>query len=312
MSRVLRIAACLLLIASVAWAQGWRGQGRVGGRVTDEARKPIEGVVVKLALPSEKGAMEVKTNSKGDWSAGGIARGDWQIDFSKPGYEARHISVPVSEITRIPPIETVLKKAEDPNEIIAGEMKRANELLTEKKYAEARAVYEALLARYPQAYRIEQSVARTYYLEGKPELAIDRLKSVLAKDPEAIELKLLLGSLLLEMGRADEGKQVLSSVDDSKITEAAIYVNFGIAMMNKGQGAEAFTYFDKAIARFPQEPDAYYYRGITQLQLSGVQGDEAQKADRLQKAKADLTKFIQMAPNAPEAENAKKILEQLK
>jgi tetratricopeptide (TPR) repeat protein len=312
MSRVFRIAVLLVLVATAAWAQGWRGQGRVGGKVTDEARKPIEGVVVKLTLPSENGVVEVKTNSKGDWSVGGIARGEWQVDFTKAKFEARHISVSVSEMSRIPPIETTLKTAEDPNEIIAVEMKRAGEMLTQKKYAEARSVYEALLARYPQAYRIEQSVARTYYLEGQPDRAIERLKSVLAKDPEAVELKLLLGSLLLEQGRADEGKQVLSSVDESKITEAAIYVNFGIAMMNKGQGAEAFAYFDKAITRFPQDPDAYYYRGITLLQLSGAQGEESQKSDRLQKAKVDLTKFIAMAPNAPEADNAKKILEQLK
>jgi len=117
---------------------------------------------------------------------------------------------------------------------------------------------------------------------------------------------------LLEQGKADEGKQVLASVDDAKITEPAIYVNFGIAMLNRNQAAEAVTYFEKAIAKFPAAPDAYYYRGITLLQLSSAAGEEAQKADRLQRAKADLNKFLQIAPNAPEAETAKKILEQLK
>jgi tetratricopeptide (TPR) repeat protein len=312
MKHVVRIAFILLLVAANASAQAWRGQGRLAGKVTGEDKKPIEGVVVQLVMPAEKGAVETKTNAKGEWSAGGLGRGTWQIDFIKPGYETRNISASVAELTRMPTIEITLKKAEDPNEIIASELKRAADLLAQKQYGEARLIYEALLLKYPTAYRIEQFVARAYYLEGQPEKAIERLRAVVARDPDAQEVKLLLGSLLLEQGKADEGKQVLSSVDDAKITEPAIYVNFGIAMLNKNQAAEAVTYFEKAIAKFPAAPDAYYYRGITLLQLASAAGEEAQKADRLERVKADLNRFLQIAPNAPEAETAKKILEQLK
>jgi regulator of sirC expression with transglutaminase-like and TPR domain len=55
------------------------------------------------------------------------------------------------------------------------------------------------------------------------------------------------------------------------------------------------------VARFPQYADAYYYRGITELQLA--------KTDA---ARADLTKFIEMAPAAPEAATAKGILDKIK
>jgi regulator of sirC expression with transglutaminase-like and TPR domain len=55
------------------------------------------------------------------------------------------------------------------------------------------------------------------------------------------------------------------------------------------------------VTRFPQNADGYYYRGLTNLQLS--------KNDA---AKADLTKFLEMAPNAPEAATAKGILDKLK
>lgn len=312
MKHPLRLAFIFLMVASAASAQAWRGQGRLAGKVTDEDKKPIEGVVVKLAMPAEKGAVETKTNAKGEWAAGGLGRGEWQVDFIKPGYETRNISAAVAEMTRMPTIEIVLKKAEDPNEIIASEIKRAGDLLAQKQYADARVIYEALLVRYPTAYRLEQLIARTYYLEGQPDKAIERLKTVVARDPDAQEVRLLLGSLLLEQGKADEGRQVLNAVDDAKITEPAIYVNFGIAMLNRNQAAEAITYFEKAITKFPAAPDAYYYRGITTLQLASAPGEEAQKADRLQRVKADLNKFLQLAPAAPEAETAKKILEQLK
>jgi regulator of sirC expression with transglutaminase-like and TPR domain len=59
-------------------------------------------------------------------------------------------------------------------------------------------------------------------------------------------------------------------------------------------------YFDRAVARFPSHPDSYYFRGLAHLQL----GDN-------DAARADLEKFVRMAPEAPEAEMARKILKQL-
>ena len=317
MTKAIRIALILLCVASAASAQVWRGQGRIAGKISDEAGQPIEGVAVKVAKPAENAVLNTKTNAKGEWAIAGIASGEWQVDFTKAGFEDRHITVPVGEMNRLPPVEITLKKAADPNEIIATDMKKAADLMAQgaqdpKKYAEARAIYEALLAKYPTAYKLEQFVARAYYLEGQPDKAIERLRAVAARDPNAMEVKLLLGSLLLEQGKSDEGKQVLASVDDSKITDPAIYVNFGIAMMNKNQSVEAAAYFDKAITKFPTAPDAYYYHGITMLQVANTQGEEALKPERLQRAKADLNKFLELAPKAAEADTARKILEQLK
>jgi hypothetical protein len=68
------------------------------------------------------------------------------------------------------------------------------------------------------------------------------------------------------------------------------------------------------VNRFPEYPDGYYYRGITNVQLGTMlrPDDQAAGDKLLQAAKADLAKFVQMAPDAPEAAAAKKILEQLK
>ena len=63
MKHVVRIAFILLLIAANAAAQAWRGQGRLAGKITGEDKKPIEGVVVQLIMPAEKGAVETKTNA---------------------------------------------------------------------------------------------------------------------------------------------------------------------------------------------------------------------------------------------------------
>lgn len=131
----------LVAVAGAASAQIWRGTGRMAGKVTDEAGKPIEGVKVKLFLPSGNGGTETTTNKKGEWGVGGITSGAWQVDFAKEGYETRKLTIDVEQLAPKPPMEIVLKKAApDANQIITGELKRAAGLVGEKKYAEAQAV----------------------------------------------------------------------------------------------------------------------------------------------------------------------------
>jgi tetratricopeptide (TPR) repeat protein len=319
--RVAILAALAIVgLAATASAQAWRGQGRMAGKVNEEGGQPIEGVVVKLFLPSGNGGFDVKTNKKGEWSAGGISSGAWQVDFIKAGFETRRVTVDVEQLNPKPPMEIVLKKAApDPNQIVAGQLKTAATLVTEKKYAEAQAIYADLLAKYPQAFQIELAVARAYHAEGatnKDAYAkeIEHLKKYIEKDPNNAEVKLLTGAEMIQVGNPEEGKAMLASVDDAVVKDPMIFVNVGINLLNQNKAKDALPFFEKAVARFPDSPDAYYYRGMSNVQLgTTIRPDNQAEGDKLLSAgKADLAKFIQMAPNAPEAAAAQKMLEALK
>jgi tetratricopeptide (TPR) repeat protein len=303
-----RIAFAVVLAGTLstglAGAQAWRGQGRVAGKVTDEAGKPVEGVTVKATLPAAEGGTEVRTNNKGDWAVGGIAGGAWSIDFMKEGYEPRRISVSISEYSRIPPVEIVLKKAAtvvDPNVEIREQLVEAAGLMNRKQYAGARAIYEALLEKHPEAHQLYPLVARTYYGENQHDKSIETLRIALEKDPGNVEVKLLLGNILVEKGNAEEGKKILDSIDEGQVKDPATFLNVGIALMNQGKAAEALPFFAKAVTRFPADPDGYYYRGITYLQLG-----------KTAEARTDLKKYLSIAPaDAPERPTAEKILEEI-
>src|SRR3989442_1900493 len=110
MTNILRITFLVFvaaLIASAADAQGWRGMGHLAGKVTDEQGKPLEGVTVKFDLPGS-GGTQAKTDKKGEWALGGIARGAWHLDFEQPGYDTVRITVSVEELSRWRPIQTGL------------------------------------------------------------------------------------------------------------------------------------------------------------------------------------------------------------
>ena len=298
----------LLLLTVTATAQEWRGMGRVGGKVVDEeSGKPLDGVSVKAMLPtSQNRGPESKSNSKGEWAIGGVASGNWAIDFTKEGYETRSITVQISESARIPPMEIKMKKkaapVADPNAVIQAQLVKASSLMNDKKFAEARAIYTNLAATYPEVKQFRPLIARTYHGEGNRTAAADELRKALEQDPTNIELKLLLGTTLMELGKADEARTMLSSVDESKITDPAVFINIGIGLINERKHADAIPWFDKAIARFPQHPDTYYYRGISHVTLG-----------KTAEAKADLEKFISIAPpDAPELATAKQILASIK
>ena len=290
------------LVGSVAVAQDWRGVGRLAGKVIDETGAPIEGVTVKAARTESKGGPTVKTDKKGEWVLAGINAGAWNFDFDKPGYEPVKKSASLQEHASNPSMTITMRKAAvDPNVQIRADLEKAADLVKQQKYADARAIYQRILAEHPEAYQVEPYIARPYYAEHQLDPAIEHLRNTLAKDPGNLDVKLLLATMLAEKGNADESRTLLASIDESKITDASVFVNAGIGLLNQKKPDDAVVWFDKAISRFPQAPGAYYYRGITEMQLG--------KTDA---AKVDLTKFVAMAPNAPEAATAKEILDKIK
>lgn len=308
--KIFRLAGLLafaLCIAVTAEAQDWKGMGRVGGKVLDESGKPIDGVTVKAMLPSaaNRGPADSTSNSKGEWAVGGIAAGTWGFDFSKEGFETRRIALAISELERLRPIEIVLKKTAvvvDPNDVIKAKLIDAAALMNAKKFAEARAMYEALAAEHPKVKQFKPLIARAYYGEGNKDKAITLLREAAAEDPQNAEVRLLLGTLLNEAGKAEEARTLLATVDETKIVDPVVLLNIGIGIINEGRHADAIPWFDKAIARFPEHPDSYYYRGISYVSV----GKNAE-------AKADLEKFVSIAkPDAPELVTAKGILATIK
>ena len=303
------VALVLFLASSAAYAQDWRGLGRVGGKVVDEdTGQPIPGVTVKAMLPrsENRGPDESKSNDKGDWAVGGLASGEWALDFVKEGYETRSISVPVSEGGGRRPMEIKMKKKAapppDPNVEIKAKLTEAASLMNAKQFAEARAIYEDLASKHPEVKQFRPLIARTYYGEGNKAAAIEHLRKASAEDPENVEVRMLLGTTLMEEGQAEEARQILASVDESKIADPTVYLNIGIGLINDKKHEESVTWFDKAIKRFPDHADGYYYRGISYITLS-----------KTAEAKADLEKYVSMAPpDAPELATAKQILASMK
>jgi tetratricopeptide (TPR) repeat protein len=209
MKKILFAMLILILSASPVFAQSYRGQGRLKGKVTDEAGKPLEGVKVKLFSLKGQSGFELTTNAEGVWIGNYIRGGGYNIDFIKVGYEPRHISTNIPEETNNPPIEINLKKIE--GLVITDEIKAAlasgNQLFEEKKYEEAIKVYEGLIAQNPDAYILYKNVGNCWFELQQYDKAEAAYRKVLEKEPANPDIQLLVGNCYANRGDSDKAME---------------------------------------------------------------------------------------------------------
>jgi len=302
MKALLRIAvalACAVAISASISAQ--MGQARLAGKVVDESGKPVQDAMVKATMQSA--TRQAKSNKKGEWNLNGLATGTWTIEVTKDGFAPVKSDVEVAESERVPTLTVTLAKPKaDPNVEIQAEAQKAAQLFQAGKPAEARAVYEQLLAKYPEFHQVHPFIARTYAAEGNNEKALEHLKIAMEKEPDNVDVKLLTADLLMEKGEKVEAQKILDTVDLTQVKDPFTFINVAITKINDGQTDEAIALLDKLAAQFPNQAQVYYYRGRAKL-----------AAKQMPEGKADLEKFVSMAPpDARELPDAKKLLEQLK
>jgi hypothetical protein len=320
MVRILRVVVVgLLLFASASVAQDkpqeqWQGKSKMGGKVVDEAGKPVEGARVKLVFLPAKSGPETVTDKKGQWKSENIADGMWYVEYYKDGLDPRQISVEVGGKLKNPNIDMKMTKegTEGGFALQTGDM-QAQQLFKDGKFAEARAIYEQMLVKYPKTHPLHALIARSFHMEKNCAKAAEQLQLYLADDPANPQMKMLLGSELVDSEQTAEAWQVYSSIDPSAIKEAIDIETPGFTLLRQKKPVDALKYFNLAVTRFPQDPTGYYYRGFANWQAMAAlpKGDSPERKALLDQAKADLTKFLEMSPTAPEAGTAKQILAEL-
>jgi tetratricopeptide (TPR) repeat protein len=300
--RTLFVLLIAVLVAAPVFAQS-RGNGRINGKVVDEAGKPVIDVEVKAVKVGESQVFATKTDKKGEWALGGLSAGEWNLDFVKPGLETVQKAMAVRD-GRNPGIPIAMKVAPpDPREEINKEMERAAEHIRGGRIPEARKIYEDLLAKFPNVHQFHNFIGRAYAGENNMPKAIEHVRIGLEKEPENVETKLLLAELLQGAGQKEEATKILDTVDVAQAKDPFVFVNVAINKINENKAPEAVELLTKLVAHFPNEAQLFYYRGRAYL-----------AASKFDEAKVDLEKFVAANPaSAPkEIEDAKKILEQLK
>ena len=302
--RVVSALAVVLALAVPAAAQS-RGNLRITGKVLDEAGKPVADAEVRAAKrgETEPEVFTAKTNDKGEYTINNLAPGDWVLEASKEGVGVKEATATLMQAQRVTTVDITIAKAEpkvDPSVEINAEHKRAIGLAQSGKVPEARKIYEDLLTKYPTVYQLHAMLATMYAAEANAAKGLEHIKIALEKEPENVDFKLLHAEMLMESGDKAGAQAILESIELAKVKDPRAFTNLAINYLNDGKHAEAIDLLTKLIAQFPDDKALLYYRGRGYI-----------LATQLPEAKADLEAFVAAAPTAPQAEDAKKLLEQL-
>jgi predicted Zn-dependent protease len=294
----------LTLIATGAAAQV-RGDGKIAGKVVDnDSGQPLENVQVKGTLAGQTQAVTAKSNKKGEFNLSGIGSGEWTLEFTKDGFDPQGGKLTVDQ-GKSPDITVKLVKhvdKPDPGVELNAKAQEGMTLLQGQKYAEARKVFEDLLAKYPDVHQINAYIAQTYAGENNLPKAIEFMKTASDKDPDNAEMRLVLADLMMEGGDKAAALDMMKTIDVTKIKNPLPLINGSISLINSNKPDEALDILNKVATQFPTQAETFYYRGRAYV-----------AAKKYPEAKADLEKFVGMAaPDARELPDAKKLLDQLK
>lgn len=315
------VFAALQLIA----AEDWRGSNRISGVVLDKSTgKPVAKAKVMLRIQKgAKGGPDVITDANGKFAVLGMAGGSWNVDVEAPGYVTRQGSMSMAEGQKVPPMKIELDPQAAPaptadastpevskeevkiggqvvQKDIADAVEAGNAALGAKNYKDAISNYEKASAALPDFMPIKFALARAYYGDNQLKKAIAVMEAVYKADTTNAQNAMLYANMLLEDGQVERGKVIIDALPPAALNYDAL-LNMGISLINKKQNSAATGYFTKAISLDPNSHLGYYYRGLAAIQLN-----------KLKEAKPDLDKVIALAPDSPEAKDAREYLKMIK
>jgi tetratricopeptide (TPR) repeat protein len=293
-----------LALSAAVHAQDWKGMGRLEGKVFDTQGAPIAGASVKLERQGYGDGTTVKTDKKGRWAIAGIAAATWNADIEAAGYATRKISIPLpSESARLAPVEVRLEKAAPtgpPPEVVQA-LEKAEAAFKDRRFPEARAEFEKLLALRPDlAVTIHQRIGFTYIGEKEYAKGLEHLQKVLDAEPGNALVRGIMAQAALEAGMHERGMELLKGIDDSAITNPDLFYNIGVNLVNANKQEEAIVYFTKAVTVDPAYADGYFRRGLAYMGTG-----------KMAEAKADFNKLLELRSTGPEADLARKALDSI-
>ncbi len=92
--------------------------------------------------------------------------------------------------------------------------------------------------------------------------AVDQLRECLIRDKGRRRTRLLLGTVLFEMGRYDEAADCLDPIDPESVADARALILLGSVRFKAGSSGDALALFDRAGRVDPALPDADFNRAV--------------------------------------------------
>lgn len=289
-----------------------RGNGRLGGKVTDSEGNPLAGIEVRLVFSQiDSLVYKDKTGKKGDFAFAGLGSGMWNLTVFGPGYEIYTASINVSQVQINPMVRVKLMKSGAASEGAAGDpeseasFREGCRLMAERKLALALLRLEAFVAANPSEYGARLVVAecrREMGLYEKAEADYGIILDMAGKEaafPAELTARALfgLGSVRMKQGRSGEAGELLGQAAAKWPQDGVLAYKVGEALFSGKDYDQAAPHLRAASQLKPDWPEPF-------LKLGYLHMAKSENAE----AVAQFEKFLALEPQSERAAQVKMIL----
>ncbi|MBW1790443.1 MAG: tetratricopeptide repeat protein, partial [Deltaproteobacteria bacterium] len=253
---------------------------------------------------------ESESDKKGNWAIGGLGTGRFLFVAMKEGYEPAQHDMNVSQFARNNPlIEFVLKEAQEvptdvsliEDEAASSLLQEGNELFAAGHFSGALAVFEEFAESKPSFYQVYINIGNCHKELGRFDEAFASFQKVLDKveeekgsyegDENAARALASAGETSLKQGKFDEAAEYLKQAQRSLPDDETLAFNIGEIYFKQGDTASGIEYYRMASEIKTDWGPPYRQLGYAYLN----KGD-------YQLALDNFKKFLEVAPDAPQAE----------
>lgn len=315
-SMPLLVAAVSLLLVMPAAAQS---TGMVKGKVVDEKNQPIENAKVTIDyLDGVNRKQETKTNKKGEFIQIGLFPGNYKVTAEKEKIGAQSFDVRVrigatADVNfQLIPGQTAGMSKED-----AAKNAELRKSFEEGVAASQAGNFDAAIVSFTHGTELNPNCFDCWFNIGYAETQKKDTDKAEAAYKKAIEVKPDYAAAYNALATLynNERKFDLAAQMSAKATElsagaegagagggnADAFYNQGVILWNAGKVAEAKKQFQSAIQANPNHAESHYQLGMA-LVNEGALADAANEFDA----------YLKLAPEGPNAAQAKALVAQLK
>jgi tetratricopeptide (TPR) repeat protein len=304
---VILLLTCVLSVGTVQAGP----QARVGGTVVNSVGEPIADATITLTsdeLPTfEK---TITTDAKGRFKVLILdATKTYLFTVTADGFldYTEEIKVPVGTTDNdfTFELETQQEKAaarekelmEQPGYKEYGE---AVALLDQGMTTEARARFEDALAEISDLIQALEAIAGIDYDSGDYELALASARRCLSEDDESLTCLAIAANAAGNIGDHDAHARYLAAYQDLNPDDPATIFNQAVVHLNKMDDEQARPLLEQCLAVDPEYANCLFQYGMLLLRTGDLEG-----------AKAHLEKYLEVAPEGPDAEAARETVKYL-
>lgn len=293
------LALPLLLIATFAAAQ--MGTGRVSGTVKDQEGNPIAGATVTAQTGDSGRVLEATSDDNGRWAILGFRSRTYDFAVQATGYMPYNYQAPMKQAGKNPDMDLILEQAQMGRSAGTGGglLAEAQELHQAGRFDEALAKYDEVLMADPTVYQVNLNRGSVLRELGRADEAKDAYRMVL--DMEADHAGALVGLAETSVAENDMDEALKYFEMAVEVTEDEV-IPFNVAQIyfNNGNASGAIPFYEIASERRPDWAEPHLRIGVAYLNT----GDLATAAEHLRMA-------IEVDPESAEAAQAQAMLEAL-